>query len=579
MKNSIIRFFAAVEYAIRKPSSVVFGFSVALYSLMCTIYSDIIVAQNNDFMWLPWLASGQVQEDRSPIRIRKILPDIEEKNEDVLYVFVLDVSKSMLEETEPIRSSWYEEAIKKIKEEFPGLEMKSKVGDSLTGWDLARARLLLSLLHLFESSDKRVQDSPRFAVWIVGEGSSLVLPKDGDHALDPDGMNYIHMNRTNFFKACEEVNNIKTEDLSRSTDFLSLLKKILSRYEKGLEKGPGRATFVLTILSDLVHDPDSKLHRVRFQELEKEWQLLEEEIRRLSDYRIMANAVVYAKDNETIQRGSIYRHFKTHFDFYKLNREDLNGGSEVGSVARDDEILHLKMSAPEAIGFYYTNPVSIQNMSARIKFHHSYSLDVEIPGSISGFKAPDLNLRWRLMSGDHVKRSGKWSTGGGAMALNVIAGNVLELRYSGRLPPHSINVVNLRISVKEAYRTYFVPMIFLKTLPSGAATWMRFLHAVMILSGLFALYNLVVFFRQNGKKLRGVVRCVFHGQGALVEEVVGEEKRIWYVDLEGQKAKFNCGQRIDFALGRAFVGKAVRASDERSGSNAGAANAAGLSQA
>jgi hypothetical protein len=253
MKKIIQRIISGIKGVGKKirPKTMVkyFGLSFTILALLLSIHTDVLFQQESEKIYaaisIPF--STFIQPTPPAIELSNLLPEnVSEKPAlPTLYVFVLDVSKSML--NEPVSKEELEQYNndlndKKLYSENPVPADFLPQTRSITTFDIARAELCRYL--------SSVQDFSNIAIWKFGTNPELVVP-------DPSNTNkdiYVKYERTpggghTKSKIIESLSKLSAID--QHTNFEKLLQQLSSTYRQQIEE---QSEVHFIIISDFAHD-------------------------------------------------------------------------------------------------------------------------------------------------------------------------------------------------------------------------------------------------------------------------------------------------------------------------------------
>lgn len=459
----------------RKNVLTVIIFVLALYGVLCTVYSDVIVQNKNNFITIPYqsLANDRVEATFSGLLGKKELKEGEEnidkkKNHNNSYIFILDISGSI--ENINIKTSlytMYKEGIESAKVTF-GCKISENAKPTVL--DVAKVQLFKLLRELYLNKGEDTNDE--FAIWTLGDEGKLIYPSDRK----------IKIEKQHIRRAIEEIDKIPNR-VDRNTNFAHLFRRLTNEYKKELEEKQldeyDNPYFIITIISDLVHDVKNEF-KDRSEKIEKIWEQLKEKIQQISYSRTMANLIVFSDIEPNIQK-TIFHLFKSNMDWYRLNKVLI--GEE-----KCNTFLYTVKTTPENIIFYYTNPQFISNSEYIIKSaDRDNDLKVDIPEEVNLVPVPKISLFCKKCSalGKETGEGKRLVSGGSEFEVKLGKDQQLKLIYNGRVPAN-LSVPVLRLSMSEDFKTILIPILFIKKLPKWAS-WI-----FIILQVLFVICLLVI---------------------------------------------------------------------------------------
>lgn len=238
----------------RGSGAFIFQTSVALIALIAGIYFEAI-AENRR---CPLFLAFDQLDDRleHPVSLKQLRADAGAVSSFRVrtYLFALDCSDSANDYLEVI-PSWYEGSVSRL--ESRQYEFKEKNSDERTKYDVAKIALYVALDSLITVADARDEPSPnhQFAVWDVCGGADKKAPTKGLK---------LPVGRAEIEDAIEAVEKWEYGSLEdrQTTGFLELMEKLQENYQITHEDA-GDGSFVITMVSDFLDDPDGKGSKAR----------------------------------------------------------------------------------------------------------------------------------------------------------------------------------------------------------------------------------------------------------------------------------------------------------------------------
>jgi hypothetical protein len=444
-----------------------FAFIVTIYGLLCTVYSDVIVQNDNDFIFLPFRSLFAEEVEITLEELTGSKTNSEDGNNT--YIFVLDISGSVA--NIPLSKDLHEKYLETIKycNDLAQYQIEPNTDPTFMHFATVRLYKLLIDLYLQQPADGPTDD---FAIWFLGDKEN-VLPIDLKKKVDRESVDEA-------IKAIDNITNEKMKNPDRSTDFSILFKRLLTRYEYELQVGPSdeydNPSFIITIFSDFVPN-----------EADAKWEQLADNIRRISNSRIMVNMIMlyedfYTQIGDRNMQGTIFPYFKENIDWFRLNTVPF--GKE-----KSDEFLYPTRALEKSIEFHYTNPRNISSSFIIRPSEKSYTIKMDIPIEGQSLAASKIRIHAQPLDilGKPIQEEITLVSGAGSYKTTLERGQKIKLVYTGGLPSDLVTSM-LRLSIKEARKTYIIPIDFVKRLPDWAA-WL--MCTLQILGGvLFVVWPL-----------------------------------------------------------------------------------------
>ncbi len=433
--------------------------AVTIYALLCTVYSDVIVQNGNDFWNLP---SKCLLEKEIETTFQELI-GIEKVNKS-LFVFVLDISGSIVQnQLEPSAYQKYSGTIKAVNDTFAEKVLVLKEKDQVDIYDIAKARLYDLLLTLLEKN--KSESSSEFAIWTIGDEGIKVFPPNEK----------VEVQTSSIKNAIKRINQ-PLNNVDNNTNFVNLFYRLKKVYKEELSKRPSpdyeNPTFVITILSDLIHDVR---YTERSREIENEWDGLKEKIQEICDSKIMSNMIVFSEKEPDIHR-SVFSLFKENLDWYQLNKYLI--GEE-----KNRTFLYTTRPTENNIIFYYENPNFISKSSFILIYTGSekteIKIDIPLQANDNIIQKISIFCQKHSATGDSLNDGKRIISGGSEYKVELETNEKLKLTFNGRIPS-TLSSPILRISLCNNGRTYLVPIDFVKRLPDWASKLFNILKQIFL---------------------------------------------------------------------------------------------------
>ena len=446
--------------------------AIALWALLCTVYSDTMV-QNGGMapVTLPWASilfpneKASLDEIAMPSAISGTMGvggKATEAGNTMTYIFVLDVSASApanpLDDT---LKNKFHEMISELRDS--SISLKDVDEPKLFHFSVVRTFYYLMNLHKNSPKEKEI----RFAIWTVGDEAVQIVPS-------PKKAQSIVLTKEQIVAAStiQDLNVSKFKGDGK-TDFECLFRRLLKNYpdELAVMHGPwDEPSFIVTILSD--HKPDlpeaqkKSQSTTRLEDFTEGWRKLENHIRDLSNCRTIVNLVSLPSEKGKSERKTLISLFSEAIDSYRLNSYTIKGEEPM-------DLLFPVSLARGSIDFYYTNPREIENASFTIQSNadgkHLVRIDVLQGMTTASSARLSLVAEHLGAEGDQIgTKAARIFVGSPPFEAPISKNQQIRLSYSGRLPQQTIAPM-LRISRADKQRSYLVHIDFVKRLPPWAA--------------------------------------------------------------------------------------------------------------
>ncbi len=463
------------------------GAAIGLLSLFYTINGDIIIQHDNAFLY-----PLHALEDTSPpgIRLKKAENGKNDNNKkEMTYVLVLDVSASISKTKD--KPWWIKSVLKQVNLQIKDLEKRFPTNRDLSEFEVSKIKLAKLLYDLGSG----INGQARFAVWLLGDESRNIYPKN-------EKSFFAKVNVENINEAIVEVamqpNTSKRGKLQNigqdykgdlNTDFNDLFDNIYAHYRVGngghtVDSASSQVTLIL--LSDLVHDVKEKLEKDNtgsaLESFNSDKNDLVLNISKLASSNLLANVVLLSKSRK--EQGALGEHqtdllklMNNSFPKHRFSRMHV---SDVGS-----EILYVPVEYPEDIRFNYLNPHSIISAcDIHIANPGNYKMGLAYNSYSDNGAYNDFSLRFDVYhrGGQSAGQSGVLVAGRNTYPVKDLReGDYIRLTYSGHIPRNSI-LPSLKVYSPEKFQEISIFEIdFIKDLHSNSALIMVILMALILL--------------------------------------------------------------------------------------------------
>ncbi len=464
------------EFKKLKNAWTIFLMSLSLYGILCTVYSDVIVQNNNDWTLLPYKSLYQKQIETTFSNLIEPKDNGNKNPQKNIYIFVLDISESV--RNKPLPESMkkrYDQGVQFVNSSISTFQINGNHSNT-TIMDFAQVRLYELLIEL---KSNRSKSDDEYAIWTLG-----------DHAIKRFPIRYRSINIPNTIEDAIRSIDTMPKEKNMNTDFKELFFRISNEYKEELEEKQkneyDNPFFMITILSDLLHDINNKVERQ--DEIEQNWMELEKLIQQISYSKIMANMIIFSDNGPNFQR-TVFPLFNKNIDWYRLNKYLINDDS-------NREFLYTVRTTQDEVTFFYTNSYFINETSFIIQstYDKPNRIKIDIPSEINLVPIPKMSIlcEARGENGNSLGggRSKRLVTGGSHFEVELDPREKIRLVYNGRLPSDLSSPI-LRLSIGNECRTVLVPISFIKRLPWWAAIifillqWISFIAFLGLLWGLF----------------------------------------------------------------------------------------------
>jgi hypothetical protein len=463
------------EFKRLKNALTIFVMALSLYGILCTVYSDVIVQNDNDCILLPYKSLYEKQIETTFTTLMNQKDNDIPKSQKNIYIFVLDISDSVRNRALPeSMKKRYDQGVQFVNNSINNFQINGN-HSSTTIMDFAQVRLYELLIEL---RNNRSKSDDEYAIWTLGDHAIRRFPVRARSIKIPDTIE----------DAIKNIDSL-TIEINKNTDFKELFFRMSNEYKDELEEKQkneyDNPFFMITILSDLLHDVDNKVKRQ--DEINQNWMELEKIIQQISYSKIMANMIIFS-DNGPNWQQTIFPIFNKNIDWYRLNKYLINDDS-------NREFLYTVRNTKDEITFFYTNSYFINETSFVIQsiYDKPNRIRIDIPSEINLVPIPKMSILCEAtgQNGNELGggRSKRLVTGGGHFEVELDPQEKIKLVYNGRLPSDLSSPI-LRISVGNECRTVLVPIIFIKRLPGWAAIIFILLQWITIVAFLGLLWGL-----------------------------------------------------------------------------------------
>jgi hypothetical protein len=452
--------------------------SITVYGLLCTVYADVIIQNDNEFFRLSRLTIPKKDLEND---FGKIIGGMIEKDESQtaqegnLYILVFDISGSFQNERiDKNVSQNYRERIEKIRTLF---NESLNFDEDINILNLSKLRLYEILSEFYKYHDKYKND--KFSIWTLGDKGKRLYP-----ALIFDEK----INQKTVFDAMNKLSKFRLIRPDDNTDYYDLLYKIILTNEDKIKPIIKDTNFspkiILTFISDLLHDVDNKeLFKSKEKKIIEDWEKLEKKIEQICNSGIMVNLIIL-KNIDKENRKSVFPSFYKHLDWHRLNYPSLYDNENA-------DLLFPNRYVEGNIKFCYTTPESVADISLCLKFpfNEEHECQISIIGEDNIPIIPRLSFHCKIPG---TKDETIIFSDGGFFRPKIPESGMIKLRLRNRTL-QSVSIPILKVSDFKSRVSYLIPIYFKKKLPEKVATFFRVFLVSIILCCLFIPFIILNF--------------------------------------------------------------------------------------
>jgi len=409
--------------------------------------------------------------------------DFNSEEIDAIYVFILDVSKSLNSKIK--RPDWLNISLSRINS-FTDKKIYQDLDEGrLNIYDAAKIRLSDMLVSTL-SSEKL--ENEFFAIWTLGNEGKKIYPNNNDQNTSKEiKLNMARIKHKYINQSIERVVDLKQE--SHHTDFEILFKQIEKIYKQHIKynnKKKHASNIVITILSDLLHDvKNKKEYKGRAKAIKENWNKLIRNIKRMAHANIVVNMVVVTPTGEIeeIPNQQIYYPFEKSFQPHRLTKTKVSGPVQ-------DRLLYPLEFTTIPLTFYY-HQKEILNSVELFAIAPIENLIIEIPAQLNENNQDNIELEWQILGASHNGKKSKrnWgviNTNGDVFNNKLLEYQSINLKPIGKTDRFlSSSSVIIRIVNSNVHRVFHVNLKMKKLLPYHIAlfTFIVQVSLVVVLIG------------------------------------------------------------------------------------------------
>ena len=443
----------------------VFVLAIALYALLCTVYSDVIIQNDNEFYGLSKLTLPDKPLEKN---FYEMIGKKAEANEEdigetvqdrILYIFVLDISGSIINKDINKIPKNLDDRITDIDKTYNN---QIDVKKDINVLNLSKLRLYELFIGLYNNPEVHKNDI--FSIWTLGDEGKRQYPVEKKRA---------KVEEEEIIKALKTISGITIEKPDNNTDFDDLLDMLKKNYKTEFENSKNAdykpPDIVITFISDLLHDVDSK----KSINVNENWEKLKRKIEDLCNSRIMVNLIILS-DLDLENQRSIFPLFKDHLEWHFLKKDFI-------WADRSTDLLFPVAHVNDNITFYYLNPIYIADASVILKFpnnsNDSNKIRVSLLGEDNTPIIPRISIQCEVPG---TERNKKIFSSGSHFETDVKTDQTIRLTYKNRIPP-GFSRPFFKISDFSKRTSYLIPIYFTKKIPGKVFNLFRFLQWLIII--------------------------------------------------------------------------------------------------
>ena len=441
--------------------------TIVAYGLLCAVYSDVIIRNDNEFIDLSKLTlpDKPIEKNFSEIIGEKTAQDKQKTGtidqEKKIYIFVLDTSSSTInKDIDRIPKKFDERIIDLDKTYNYQIDIKKDL-DVLT---LSKLRLYELFIDLYFKPE--IYKNDEFSIWTLGDGGKRQYPEKEKKT---------GIEEKEVIEAVKKISELTIDNPDTSTDFNDLLDSILNSCETEFENNEfandSPPDIVVTFVFDLLHDSDNK----RLRNINENWKKLKRKVEDSGNSTIKVNLIILS-DLDIEHRRSLYPLFNDGLEWRCLEKD------YIGEDWKTD-LLFPVTYANDNITFYYINPDHIADSSVILKFRDNKENKIRISllGEDNAPVFPRMSIRCEVPGTGQNK---KIFSGGSHFDAELKADQQIKLTYKNRVPPGFTSPF-LKISDYNKRTSYLIPLYFAKKMPEKVANAFSFLQWLIKLLPLF----------------------------------------------------------------------------------------------
>jgi hypothetical protein len=450
--------------------------SITVYGLLCTIYSDVIIQNDNEFFNISALSMpdkniekefDEIIEEKVNKKDEKKESENIEKNEK-LYIFVFDISGSALNKKMNNNQVNYIKRIKEIEDEY---DKRISLDGSNNTLNFSKLRLLELLSDFYYNS--HIYKDDYLSIWTLGDNGILQYPLDSRKT---------KIDEAKIVEAAKKISSLEIKKPDKITNFVKLFEKFELNYGDEFKEDShsifDTTEIIITFISDLLHDVDKEENI----DIYKNWQELEKYIEEFCKSRIKVNLIVLS-DLDSEKNRSIYPILRSNLEGHRLNKEPLE------DEKKPDSLFPIRY-AKNKIEFYYTNQKDIIEASQSIKVPGKKDdrIRISIVGEDNTSIIPRISFYCEISEPGQNKRI---FSNENYFDSKLKEANRIKFKNNNRFFLGNITPL-LKISIYNERTSFLIPICFIKKLPNQAVIIFKLLQKLIIFSLLFMLFLAVI---------------------------------------------------------------------------------------
>lgn len=437
----------------------VFVLFIAVYALICTVYSDVIIRNDNEFFNLSKLKLPDKDIEKNFNEMIKEEPEgnIGETEKDkILYVFVLDISGSVIiKDINKIPKNYDDKIIDIDKRYNYQIDIKKDI--SLL--NLSKLRLYELFLDLYDNPETYENDM--FAIWTLMDESKKKYPEKKKIA---------KIKERGIIAALKKISGLEIEKPDAETDFVNLLDSILKSWENesyNIENNIyEQPNIIITFITDVLYDVDDK----KLLNLNKNWEKMKRIIEYKNDSRISMNLIALSNLDLEHQR-SFLALYTDHLEWFSLKKDFI-------WEDRETDLLFPVTRAKDNLTFYYSNPSSFSNSSVVLNFREKGEKKIRL-SLLSENNTPAVPRMSIYCDVPGTGQNKKIFSGGSHFDADLKEEEQqVKFTYKDRIP-EAFTTPFLKISDYNERASYLIPIYFSKKMPEKAANIFSFLQLII----------------------------------------------------------------------------------------------------
>lgn len=473
-----------------------------LLSLLYSIQAGIIVQDEAFFLFAPFKALGSRNDSKS---LEKISAKVKTDLEQMTYIFVLDVSKSLIYNNSI--PDWYNrETINELNDTIASAQQFTYTPNPAP-FELCRIKLAQLLLELENKSVK-------FEIWELGN----IATEEYSNGDLPQKVTIGELKKA--FKYLLKVKG----NCDLNTDFLNLFRRLCRTHQHSLISSRlnrfKKPSLVLVILSDLIYDIGPRINgdtsltndRERKAFFKDREEKLMKKIAEVAEANLIANMILMSgnysgtPDSDQEYTLHLWKILKNRFLPSRLEKYLIS--------ENPTDILYSNIFTEPSLNFYYRNPVHVANGHIVITVPKTGKYRIGLTWERKKTTGQIMTVDYMILgSDDQPLKDDERQIVQGILTTNsdfkdtplLRPNHKIRLSYSG--PPIKGDATPyFKIFFPKADKeAYTIPINFVQILPKEIAWLMVILMIVFALSILFHIILKLYERRHFSKVYRAVV--------------------------------------------------------------------------